>query len=59
MIFDRISDYIPPQMKILPMVNPKSNALLQIPLKVKCCKPHKAAHHPRICEVLMTSNYFR
>ena len=31
---------------------PHSNALLQFRLKSKRCKPHKAAHHPTICDVI-------
>ena len=26
---------------------PHSNALLQFCLKLECCKPHKAPHHPK------------
>ena len=32
--------------------NPHSNALLQFHLKFKRCKPHKAAHHPTICDII-------
>ena len=45
---ERISDGIPPQMKILNMVM----ALLQFPLKFKRCKPHKAARHPTMYGVI-------
>ena len=31
---------------------PHSNALLQFSLKMKRCKSHKAALHPRICDVI-------
>ena len=31
---------------------PHSNALLQFPLKLKRCKPHKAARHPTKCDVI-------
>ena len=31
---------------------PHSNAFLQFGLKLKRCKPHKAAHHPAKCEVI-------
>ena len=31
---------------------PHSNALLQFPLELKHCKPHKAARHPTICDVI-------
>ena len=40
MISERISDDIPPQMKILNMVIP-----LQFELKFERCKPYKAARH--------------
>ena len=52
MNFERISDDIPPQIKILNMVNPNSNALLHFPLKLECCKPHKVACHPTKCYVI-------
>ena len=42
MISERISDDIPPQIKILNIVIPHSNALL----KLEHCEPHKAARHP-------------
>ena len=51
MISDLISDDIPPQMKNL-ISYPHSNALLQSCLKLKCCKPHKAVCHPKICDVI-------
>ena len=44
---DRIYDRIPPQYGY-----PHSNALLQFPLKLKHSKSHKAARHPRICDVI-------
>ena len=31
---------------------PHSNVLLQLPLKLKRCKPHKAELHPTICDVM-------
>ena len=31
---------------------PHSNALLQSRIKLECCKPHKAAHHPMKCDVI-------
>ena len=31
---------------------PLSNALLQFPLKCKCCKPLKAACHLTVCDVI-------
>ena len=43
MISERISDDIPPQMKILNMVIPHSNALLQ---------PHNTARHPTKYDVI-------
>ena len=34
-------------MKFFKWVSPgDNNALLQFPLKLECCKLHKAAHHP-------------
>ena len=56
MISDRISNDISPQMKIL---NPHSNAFLKFRLKLERCKPHKAARHPTLCDLIITSNYFR
>ena len=47
MISERISDDIPPQMKIL-----NSNALLQSRLKLKHCQPHKAASRPTKLDVI-------
>ena len=51
MISERISDDIPPQMKILNMVIP-SNALLQSRLQLEHCNPHKAAPHPTKCDAI-------
>ena len=31
---------------------PYSNALLQFRLRIKRCKPHKAARHPTICDII-------
>ena len=31
---------------------PHSNALLQFPLKLECCKPQKAARHSTKCAVI-------
>ena len=59
MISDRISDDIPPHMKILNTVNPYSNAFLQFRLKLECCKPQKAARHPTICDVINDVKLFR
>ena len=52
MISDRISDDIPPQMKFFEYGYHHSNALTQFPLKLRRCEPHKAACHPRICDVI-------
>ena len=37
---------------------PHSNALLQFPLKLKRCKPHKATCHPRICDIVNNVKLF-
>ena len=39
-------------MKILNMVYPHFNALLQSDLKLECCKLTKAARHPMKCDVI-------
>ena len=52
MISECISDNKPPQMNILNMVNPHSNAILPFHLKLECCKLHKAAHHRTKCDVI-------
>ena len=52
MISDRISDDIPPQIKIVNKVIPNPNVLLQFPLEFGRCKPQKAAHHPALCDVI-------
>ena len=52
MISEPISDDIPPQIKILNNGYPHSNALLQFLLELKRCKPHKAAGHQTICDVI-------
>ena len=49
MISDHISDDIPPQMEILNVVIP---ILVQFRLKLECCKPLKAAHHPTKCDII-------
>ena len=49
-ISEHISDDIPPQKKILKMVIPI--LILQFCLKFDCCKKHKAACHPTICDVI-------
>ena len=38
---------------------PHSNALLQFPLKCKCCKPHKAACHLTVCDVINDVKLFQ
>ena len=57
MISDRISDDIPLQMKILNMVIPIL-CILQFPLKLKHCKPHKATQHQRIFDVINDVHIF-
>ena len=52
MISERISDDIPPQIKILNNGYPHSNALLQFELKLERCKPHEAALHPTKGDVI-------
>ena len=52
MISERISDDIPPQIEILNNGYPNSNALLLFLFELKRCKPHKAAGHPTICDVI-------
>ena len=47
MISKRISNGIPPQMKILNMVIP----ILQFRFELERCKPRKAIRHPR-CDVI-------
>ena len=46
MISDRISDDIPPQMKMLKYGYHHSNVLLQFCLKLERCKAHKVVRHP-------------
>ena len=58
MIFDRIYDDLPPQMKILNLVV-NSNALLQFRLKLERFKPHKAVHTQRKCDVINDVKLFR
>ena len=48
MISKRISDDIPPQMKILNMVIP---ILMQF-FNLELCKPRKTARHPTKCDVI-------
>ena len=52
MISERISKDIPHQMKISKYGYPHSNELPQSPLKLECCKPHKAARHPTKYDVI-------
>ena len=53
MISERISDDIPPQMKMLNMDIPiLMHLLLLSHLKLERCKPHKAARHPTKCDVI-------
>ena len=52
MISERIFDDIPPQIKFLNMVIPKSNALLQFCSELESWKPHKTARHPTKCDVI-------
>ena len=61
MISERISDDTPPP----PLHNERfeygltqSNALLQFRLKLKRCKPHKAARSPTICDEVNDVNLF-
>ena len=35
-----------------------SNAFLNVPLNLECCKPHKAKHHPTICDVINDGKWF-
>ena len=51
MISERISDDIPPQMKILNMVIPILIQFCNL-FKLERCKPYKAARHPRMCDVI-------
>ena len=39
--------------------NSHSNALLQFSLESERFKPHKAAHHPPECDIVVTSECFR
>ena len=48
MISKRISNDIPPQMKMFNMVIP----ILQSCLKLERCKPHKDVRHPMKCDVI-------
>ena len=52
MISDRISDNVPPEMKIFIYGYPHFNAHLQFPLKLKHCKLNKAACQPMKCDVI-------
>ena len=57
-IWGDISDDISPN-EIFEYGHPHSNALLQFRLKLERCKPHKAACHPTIYDVINDSNFFR
>ena len=59
MISERISDDMPPQIKILNFGYPHSNALLQFCIEMERCKPHKAARHPTKCDVINDVKLFR
>ena len=52
MISECISDDIPPQYEKFEYGYPHSNTLLQLKLKLECCKSHKAARHPAKCDVI-------
>ena len=52
MISERISDNIPPQMKIFIYGYRHSNALLQFHLKLEHCKAHNTARHPTRCDII-------
>ena len=51
MTAEPIFDDIPCQMKILNMVLPILMHFCSFISKLKHCKPHKAARHPRICDI--------
>ena len=51
MISRRLSENMPPQMKILTSY-PHSNTLLQYRLKLEHCKPHNATRHPTKCDII-------
>ena len=59
MISERISDDIPPQMKIFEYGYPHSNAILQSLFKLEHCKLYKAAHHPGICDIINDIKLFQ
>ena len=44
--------YINPQIKNFEYVYPHSNVFLQFRLRLERCKPHKAAGHPKIYDVI-------
>ena len=52
MISERISDDIPPQMKILNMFIPILMYFCSFVSALQRCKSHKAARHPMICDVI-------
>ena len=49
---ERISDDIPPEMKIFEYGYPHSNTLLQFRLELEHCKPHNATHHSSKCDII-------
>ena len=52
MIKDRIRRYTFPNENYEYHGYPHCNALLQLHLKLKCCKPHKVACHARMCDII-------
>ena len=52
MIFDCISNDIPPQMKKFEYGYPHSNAISTVLSQIECCKPHNATHHLMKCEII-------
>ena len=57
MISERMSDNIPPQMKILNMVIPILMHL-QFELELERCKPHKATRHSMKFDVITDAKLF-
>ena len=55
MISERISDDIPPQMKILNMIIP----IFMHFCSFERCKSHKAVRHPTKCDVIIEVKLFR
>ena len=52
MIMERISDDIPPEMKIFEYGYTHSNTLLQFRPELEHCKPHNATRHQSKCDVI-------